>query len=275
MLHRGALEDFLFYLFNNHTLLSCICALKRSIFSRNKRRIAFTMENSLAFFLVAFNTSLITVGMSNSLAVLINLFIISPTCTLYNALFHDLLMCPCIQEPEFRKRNPKATELLECMALAVAYPLMILGLLLLVLAAIFSVAPNRAGILATYVVQVQLYGAVIQLLKAVLHFITADFHLAVHFGFDWLNDTLAKFNPRLDGYGSFTLIETGGWFIERCDKLNLEEGKELFNFSKDYLLGCLQVEFICSKEYALKRKLIGHENTDTNRIVSNPITHRV
>lgn len=252
-LRAGVMEDFLLYIFNNHTLLSCICALKKSIFSRNKRRIAFTMEHSLAFFLVAFNTSLVSAGMSPHLAVLINLFVISPSSSLYNAFFHDLLTCPCIQEPSYRKQNPSLTALLEYIGLAIAFPLMIGGLALLVLAALFTVAKTRGGILLVYVLQVQLYGAVMQLLKAIAHFITPEYHLAIHIGSDLLNDILAKIHPYLDGFGNMTIIETGGWFIEKCDKEDLQDGLDTFNFSKNYLFGIIQYEFICSKDYALKR----------------------
>ena len=45
-----------------------------------------------------------------------------------------------------------------------------------------------------------------------------DFQLAVHFGSDLLNELLVRYDSNLDGYGSYTLIETGGWFIEYCDK---------------------------------------------------------
>lgn len=133
-LHKGLMEDFLLYILNNHSILSCISAMKKSTFSRNKRRIAFTMEHSLAFFLVAFNTSLISVGMSKHLAVILNMFAISPTCSLYNSLFHDLLTCPCIQDPSYRKRNPNVTFLLEYLGVAIALPLMLGGFALLILA---------------------------------------------------------------------------------------------------------------------------------------------
>lgn len=280
-LHKGLMEDLLLYLFNNHSVLSCICAMKKSTFSRNKRRIAFTMEHSLAFFLVSFNTSLITVGMSKQMAVIINLFVISPTCSLYNSLFHDLLTCPCIQNSEYRKRNPNQTLILEYLGLTIAFPLMLGGLALLVLAALFTVAKNRGGILVTYVVQVQVYGAIMQLLKAVMNYITPDYHLAVHIGSDALNTILTTIHPYLDGYGCITLVETGGWYIEKVDKDNLKEGKDFLNFSRHYMFGLIQYEFICSKDYAIGRvkdasikwKLI--DNDDHNRDIDNDEDSRI
>ena len=79
----------------------------------------------------------------------------------------------------------------------------------------------------------------------------------------------------LDGYGSITIIETGGWFIERCDKQNLEEGKDIFNFSKTYLLGLIQIEFICSKDFALKWKFIDRSSTNDAEMIPNPLSHRI
>ena len=98
-----------------------------------------------------------------------------------------------------------------------------------------------------------------------------DFQLAVHFGSDLLNELLVRYDSNLDGYGSYTLIETGGWFIEYCDKNNLEENKDLFNFSKNYLYGLVQFEFICTKEFALKWKLIKKEIKNDIEFVSSSV----
>jgi hypothetical protein len=86
-----------------------------------------------------------------------------------------------------------------------------------------------------------------------MNFITPDYHLAIHIGSNVLNDILTSIHPYLDGYGCITIIETGGWFIEKCDKDNLKRGKDFLNFSKHYMLGLVQYEFICSKDYALKK----------------------
>ena len=133
------------------------------------------------------------------------------------------------------------------------------------------------------VLQVQLYGAVMQLLKAIAHFITPEYHLAIHVGSDLFNDILAKIHPYLDGYGNMTIIETGGWFIEKCDNEDLKDGVDTFNFSKNYLFGIVQFEFICSRDYAIKTKRIsaeikivkeglGRDNTDVEMAsTKNPL----
>ena len=120
------------------------------------------MENSLAFFLVAVNTSLVTVGLSKSATVAIYLLLIFPSCTLYNAMFFDILTCPCLQSPEFKTNHRRFVLILQKIGLLIAFPLMILGLVLLVLAAMFTSSPSKVGILVTYVIQVQVYGAGMQ-----------------------------------------------------------------------------------------------------------------
>jgi hypothetical protein len=53
------------YLFNHHILLSCIYSLKGANFSRNARRLVFTMEHSYAFFLVSLSTQVLYKALSN------------------------------------------------------------------------------------------------------------------------------------------------------------------------------------------------------------------
>ncbi len=48
---KGAYEDFLIYLANNHLLLSCIYAAKGGPLSRSGRRLVYMMQYSLAFFI--------------------------------------------------------------------------------------------------------------------------------------------------------------------------------------------------------------------------------
>ena len=62
------------------------------------------MQHSLAFFLVAFNVSLTSVGMPEDLAVLFNLFLIAPLLSMFNKLFQQLLICSCLRDGPLKER---------------------------------------------------------------------------------------------------------------------------------------------------------------------------
>ena len=68
------------------------------------------MQHSLAFFLVAFNVSLTSVGMPEDLAVLFNLFLIAPLLSMFNKLFQQLLVCSCLRDGPLKERMAGVVE---------------------------------------------------------------------------------------------------------------------------------------------------------------------
>ena len=163
----GQLEDLLLHLFNNHTYLACIVCAKKSSFSRNKRRIAFTIQQSIVFFFTAVNFSLITAGLPLWSAYVINLLAVAPIAPIMNAITTQLLVCPFLEDEDYRKNHPRLTKVVESAGFTIAVCFMITGLGSLLVASLFSTGDNQSGIILQYFLTVHLYGFFLEIYNAV------------------------------------------------------------------------------------------------------------
>jgi hypothetical protein len=91
LLRRGAFEDFLRFVANEHHVLSLVFADENHPFSRNERGIAFYIMHSVMFMLVAITLNLETVAYY-----LVSILILSPTRIFVDYLLYYLLAAPCL-----------------------------------------------------------------------------------------------------------------------------------------------------------------------------------
>lgn len=266
------LQDYTLYVFNNHSLLSCMVAAKKSFFSRSKRRIAFSMQHSLAFFLVAFNVSLTSVGMPESMAVLFNLFLIAPLLTTFNKLFQQLLICSCLRDGPMKERFASFVQWIDASGYFIAGCMMCGGFLMLLFATFFSTGTSSFGILGEYALQVQFYSFLMELVNARMRCVSCCyvnmkfvcfglFHpdvWAVIFGDqDWISSWL-----------SFTLGER---FVEIIVRDNLVPNIDYVDLSyPKYRCAMFHVEILMEKSLAVARGWKVSE-AYSSKGVSNPM----
>ena len=206
----GQLEDLFLNLINNHTFLSCIACAKASPFSRNKRRIAFTIQQSVIFFFTAFNFSLNTVGQPIWVCYILNILVVTPLAPVLNKLCDILLLCPCFENEEFVKRHPKFVDFISSLGVTIAFCLMITALSCLLVAALFTVGQDQSGIILQYFLTVHLYGFIRELL------------ISITSNFSW-------------GYMSITL------FPDVIDFLNSKSFLKVFALQAEDYLGKIKI----------------------------------
>ena len=140
-LPKGRLEDYLIYIANNHSVISCIFTIKGSKYSRTSRRVVFTMQHMCTFTLVAFTESIILlVNASPSVQPLFNSMVIAPLSIGLNVAFRRLFTLPFFKKTTFN-------------FLLLSMCSFILGFSLLLLAALFSLG-NRYTLITTYALEV-------------------------------------------------------------------------------------------------------------------------
>ena len=274
MLDPGQSEDMLLYVFNHHSFISCMTAAKKSFFSRSKRRIAFSMQHSLAFFFVAFNLSLTSVGMPESVAVFFNLFLIAPLLSTFNKLFQQLLICSCLRDGPMKERLSGLVEWIDASGYFTAICMMIGGFLLLLFATMFTTGKSSFGILGEYALQVQFYSFILEILEIRLRAVSS-IYLKVQCNFlgsphIW-ESVLGEQAAALVGYLSFSMGER---FVEMIARTGAVENVDYYNLSPvKRRCELLAIEFLASKSWAdrwgYKAPSVGSTSTITP--IENPM----
>ena len=128
-------------------------------------RIAFSMQHSLAFFFVAFNVSLTSVGMPEGVAVVFNLFLIAPLLSMFNKLFQQLLVCSCLRDGPLKERMAGVVEWIDASGYFIAMCMMVGGFLLLFLQPCLLLAIAHLEY-SEYALQVQFYSFMMEIFQA-------------------------------------------------------------------------------------------------------------
>lgn len=116
----------------------------------------------LMFFLVAMtNTGLQLMGTDQRYQRLVNIFIIRPMSATFGAVFSYLYSCPLARDVAFSEKRPLMARAIRTIARFVGILLILGGVMLLVLAALFTTGNDRLGIVAKYLIQVHVASVVI------------------------------------------------------------------------------------------------------------------
>jgi hypothetical protein len=84
----GIFEDYLVYVCNNHTIISCVYSIKGGTFSRAARKIVWLCQHVFAFTLVSFTTEILSYfDAPPNAAPLFNIFVVTPVSVLLNKTF--------------------------------------------------------------------------------------------------------------------------------------------------------------------------------------------
>eukprot|EP01034_Spumella_vulgaris_P030538 gene30538-37776_t len=197
----GMVEDYVFFLCNNHTVLSMFMCTRGHPFSRSSKRIAFFGQNCFAFFIA----KLLKVLFANDqIAIsLLSTFVVAPLSLLVNKFFYALLVCPCVSMNTRNNRDGGfygpyyscCRCIVDC-GKAIAYPAALFGLGFLVFVALFTSTNKQAAMqIARYAYAVNVEAAVINLATCAMSF--------------WSGRATYKF--KVYGHSAY---EVGSWFKE-------------------------------------------------------------
>ena len=234
ILAPGVMEDFLLFLFNHHTVLSCVAVTKAVSFNRSKRRMAFVLQNSFTFFLATFNVSLAFFGFPRALTSFINLVGLAPLCLMLNTVTVSLLKSKRFKYDGSRNISHKIREAVGVVVVLCAI-LVIAGML--VLASMFTASSSHAGVLAVYFFEVQLYSFCLNFVSISLGFVGSSYLELSLFSNPYEDKTTSSLAVHSDGFSlSHNTFTTGRYFMERnmATGLKLVHGRSTVCSEKQY-----------------------------------------
>ena len=255
-LPAGAYEDFLIYVANNHPLLSCIYAAKGGPLSRSGRRLVYTMQYSLAFFIKILSFGIFQYfDIPEYVSPVFSILVITPLSVSFGTFIKLLYTCSClVSNNQFRIDHPKMYRRLKLIGRMIAIPFILLVLGLLVLASTFSCQSSRYDVILSFFLQVQVISSVLEVVYAVLVF-TPDYY----FNLSIVTPIFSK-----------TLVLIGSLYVERLVKFmqkpvsssSISENR-LFINTRTYFGGIFRSETLCSRAYALKKGWITEIQADS------------
>ena len=241
----GHMEDFLLYLYNNHTILAAAACASGSDHNRGSRRVVLIISSSISFFMsslteVFFRTigagpqySQATQDVSTAFLTqqLADVMLIAPTTLMIARLCKSVYRCDIKYDgkPLFAERYRRLAAMLSTMLLFVG------ALILLCVCAVLTTARGWWDNILQFTLQVFLVTIVLDLLFAALNFVS-EYHFAVHIMYD-----------------SLCLVTVGQRYLESLLLEGRAEYADYYNLSRCYFGGLLRVDRVLPREYAERR----------------------
>jgi hypothetical protein len=194
-LREGLAENFLLYVMNNHSIVSCAYACKQSSHSRNSRRWVLIVQHAVGFFvtnIVGVLFLLAGVGAVYSQATaqpatsyfasqLFDIFVASPIALAFGEVFRRLYRCDV--SVSTIEKYPRYVKALTAVRKGLVIPLIILGVFaLLVICAVLTTGQSRQGNIVSYMRDVFLVTVVLDLVCAALSFVSTHHYAVYLFG---------------------------------------------------------------------------------------------
>ena len=258
---RGAYEDFIIYVCNNHPVLACIFAAKGGPLSRSGRRLVYIMQYSLAFFIKVLAYGVFQyMDLPQYISPAFSIFVITPLSVSFGTFIKYLYTCSClVDNNEFRVKNPTVHRWIKSIGRLAAVPFVCGVVALLVLASTFSCEESRYETILAFFLQVQVVSFILEIVYAVFIF-TPDYYYN-------LSITMPFFSK--------SLVLIGALYVERLIKCttnpesvrNLNDRKVFIN-TRSYFGGIIRSETLCNRGYALKKGWITKQVEVEDRVTT-------
>ena len=234
-LQLGLREDFLLHVANNHSMLGCIFAADGAPYNRAQRRFVYVLKHIVTFFLQCFSGSILSlfdvppdaIGRS-----IFSVLVIAPVSQFFSQCFRSILGCTIVTDKKSAKYKEKY-KLAVHGGKITASLLFSLAFLSLFFASLFSTEPY-IDVMWKYTVQVIFVTFVVEILNALLNFITI-FHFRI-----------GLFEGRLP------LINLGSYYCEKLVFNRHEPNKDYFVFNSRFLFGLLRIDTIVDRDRAVR-----------------------
>ncbi len=162
----GRIEDMLVHLCSSHRVFSCIYSPPNAPISTNGRRFMYIAQYSVAFSLAQIFDSALYFGSipdSFGISVMVGLVVINPIALGFGSLIQSLWLCQCIERPQFKNENPVIFLCLQSLGKVIIVPLLLVILIALVIAAIFSQGKDFLYIILSFFCKVQVMGVLLEI----------------------------------------------------------------------------------------------------------------
>ncbi len=177
-LREGMYEDFILFLCNNHSLLSCIYRVGGSPISRNACRILYLVQNSIAFFISALNSLIFAYfALNANYSYVTDVVFVAPISIFLGSVILGLYTCRVVNTVEFTRGScGKYGRCIAFMGRLMVFPFIVLMFLLLILAAVCTSSDNVYSVILSFVWQVQLQSIVLEFVYALALFNSSYFY---------------------------------------------------------------------------------------------------
>ena len=244
----GRAEEFWLYMYNNHTILSCISCAKESDQNRGSRRVVLIISNAVSFFMSALTAVFFrTIGVGpqysqatedDSTAFLVqqitDMIFIAPATLLIAQFCTNVYRCNFAFAGKDNK-SPRAVRLRYIAGLLSTGVLFFGSLVLLCVCAVLTTGEGWKENVWQFTAQVLLVTNVLDLLFAVLNF-ASEYHFSVHLLYDYL-----------------CVISVGRYYLETLVIEGRIEYNDYYDLSRSYFGGLLRVDRVLPKEYAERK----------------------
>ncbi len=241
----GKMENIILFLCHNHPLFSCFYFMEGSKLGAHGTRILYIGKDVVVFVLYQFSNMLLQYLSLDGigLGVFINLFVITPSAVSIGLLLKYLYTCPFTETVEFQRRYAKHQAVVFILGRVAIVPIVLVMSGSLIIACIFSSSRNLPMILIKYFLNVQFYGFLHSLAKAIMMFVDSYYY------------KLSLFGTLLD------IVCIGELYKERIIADQLVDNTDYVYRVHDYLFGLLKVQQILNRADAIKARWIT-ENTE-------------
>ena len=177
-LREGVVEDFILFICNNHSLLSCIYRVGGSPISRNACRILYLVQNSIAFFMSALNSLIFSYANLNPyFGYLSDFIIVAPVSIFLGSVILELYTCRMVNSARFRQGScGKYVRYVAFVGKLMVIPCILLMFVLLILAALCTSSSDVYSVILSFVWQVQLQSILLEFLYALVLFNSTYFY---------------------------------------------------------------------------------------------------
>ena len=237
-LDEGAIEDFILFLCNGHSVMNCVYSCDGAPVDRTGNRLIYITQNCLAFFLSAISGAVFDyIGLSNRANIVFDILVTTPATIAMAKVMKALYVCPIGFSVEYQAANPWVVTVVRWLGKLAMVPIVLAIGALLVLSAIFSCGRNTAGIIVSFFLQVQLYGFFLELIFNGLMFMSSVY-------------TRVTIDLSIR---SIVLLEIGRRYAEMIHhKGLLIEGKD-YHYRCKYVCYLLRIEYIYTYDDAVKK----------------------
>jgi hypothetical protein len=168
----GLLQEALLFMCNHNTILSTFMSIRGAPFSRHAKRVAFLVQNCVVFF---FSVVITAAFKTESVySIIFNIFVVAPFSLLVHETMYYTLACPCLARCHHSSFCCICVKTFQCMGRLIAYPMVLIGIALLVLASVLSVSHHAGALVAKFAFSVHLETAALELFFTLLAFWSAE-----------------------------------------------------------------------------------------------------
>lgn len=240
---KSAIEDFILYVCNNHSFLSCLYACEGAPVDHTGYTLIYTTQLCIAFFMSAISGSVLNyLQMPNAANIVFDIIVTTPATITIAKIMRILYVCPVCFSVTYQATHPRIVWMLKCLGKIAILPIIAAIITLLISAAIFSRGHSTVYILLYFLLQVQLYGFFLELTFSGLLFLSSFY----------MRSTIDL------RYRSIVLLEIGRRFTEVIYHGNMVENKD-YHYRCYYVFWILRIECIYRFEDAVKKGYVKEE----------------